>query len=140
MRLLLGTDYATTEEPIWALKELNQPAADFKSTRRWQILTIVRGDKMVELRRDLGPAESFAVDEFAIPGGVADPVTGHIYIEHTVGELLDMADLLRSDKYNRPERPAVSDLIGGYRDLPDRFDRARRGLSMFGEKVRVQRA
>jgi hypothetical protein len=43
----------------------------------------------------MGRADHWLANEFRILGGAVDEVTGRIYIEHTVGELLDIAQYLR---------------------------------------------
>lgn len=140
MSLILGTNAVTMDEPCFSLKELTQPAPDSKSVRRYQILRVIRqGDKLAEFRRDLGPASAFQADEFVIPGGVSD-ARGRMEIVHTVGELMDIADLVRSDRYDRPERPAPSDLIRQYQDLPDHRRRRRKAASQFGPAARIQRS
>ncbi len=137
--LLLGTVAVSLDEPAYSLKEILQPAPDSKSVRRVQDIAVVRADRVVHFQRDLGPADRFKATEFCVPGGVADPETGRIYIEHTVGELVDIADYLRSDQYRPPEPPRASNLIGQYRDLPDKRRRWRKRSSQFGAKVRIQR-
>lgn len=138
--LVLGINAVSMDEACWCLKELIGPSADSKSARRWQIITVLRNDKFAELRRDLGPADHFASDEFVIPGGVYDPATGHGELLETVGELVDIADLLRSPHYQRPERPHGIDLVQHYRDLPDKQRRRRRAVTQFGYGATTQRS
>lgn len=139
--LRLGTNAVGADEPCWCLKELNQPTPDSRGVHRYQIIAVMRGDPPpVEFRRDLGPAAAFTATEFAIPGGVCDPTTGRYWIEHRVGELVEMAERIRSGhRFEAPEPPKPSDLIGGYHDLPDQRRRAKKRLSMIGPEVRVQR-
>ena len=76
-----------------------------KGFHRYQIITVVRNDELVEWHHDMGPATKFkGIDQFRIPGGVRDERTRRIYIEHTVGELQDIANQLRT-------RPQMHTLI-----------------------------
>jgi hypothetical protein len=140
-KLVLGTNVVSFDEPCFSLKEIIAPAPDSKSLRRYQVLKVIRhGDKLAEMRRDLGPARGFQATEFVIPGGVADPQTGRVEILHTVGELVDIADLIRSDVYERPEPPKGADLIQGYYDSPDKKRRRRKRQSTFGYGGKTQRS
>ncbi len=138
-KLILGTNTVSLDEPCWSLKEVLGPAPDYKSLRRWQIIKVIRNDRIAEYRRDLGPAETFKVGEIAIPGGVVDLATGRGELLHTVGELLDIAEYYRRGDLPDPEHPDPSDLIGAYYDLPDQAERERKRLSVMGPQVRVQR-
>ena len=139
-KLLLGTNAVSLDEPAWSLKEILGPAPDSKSVRRFQVIKVVRGDRLAEFRRDLGRADRFTAGEFAIPGGVSDPATGRFELLHTVGELVDIADFLRSDAYQPLPTPEPSDLVGQYHDLPDRRRRASKRQSQFGPRAVIQRS
>ena len=139
-KLILGTDVIRFDEPCFSLKEIIEPAPDSKSVRRTQVLKVMRGDSVAEFRRDLGLASSFKASEFVIPGGVADERNGRIEVLHTVGELQDIADYIRSDVYVPPERPEGIDLIQAYRDSFDKKRRHRKRLSQFGVGGKVQRS
>lgn len=92
------------DEHAWSLRELNLPAPDFKGKRRFQIIEVVRGDRLVKWQLDMGPAKSFNADQFNLMGGFVDERgKGHCF--HSVGELRDMADELR----NRDRLPDVID-------------------------------
>ncbi len=86
------------DEGAFSLKELNFLSPDSKSWRRYQIIKVVRGDKLAEYKRDLGPAKSFQAEEFQVLGGVVDEATGRGEILHTVGELQDIANHMRQFK------------------------------------------
>lgn len=130
------------DEPCWFLAEMNQPTPDYKGVHRYRTLTVYRGDEFVDYRHDLGPAVKFTIDEFQVPGGAREWKHGKwwYYIEHTVGELLDIAHKLHDPSYVRPDRPQPSDLIGYYNELPDRQRKKDKALSTFGAEVRVQRS
>lgn len=138
-RLLFGTDTVSMDEPCFSVKEFLAPAPDSRGVRRYQAIRVIRhGDRLAELRRDLGPAEAFKASEFVIPGGVVES-GGRIEILHTVGELVDIADYLRSGQYRPPEPPRGTNLIQEYRDRPDKRQRRRKRLSQFGPVARIER-
>ena len=101
------------DEPAFSLREENRLSPDFKSMRRYQVIRVVRGDRLVSWIRDLGEASEFDALQFAIPGGTVDEETGigrHFdegYADkiHTVGKLMEMADKMREDKPEETERP-----------------------------------
>lgn len=135
--LVAGTNLVRMDEPCFGLFELVQQSPGSKGFRRYQILLVVRDDRVSEFRRDLGPASSFTAPEFRIPGGVREG--RKIYIEHTVGELADIADLQRNGYFDQPEI-VPTDLIGGYHDHVDQVKKHRTKASHFGPLHRVQRS
>jgi hypothetical protein len=84
------------DEPAYSLRELNEPALDGKSVRRWQIIRVVRRDALVTWQSDLGEARQFDALQFIIPGGTVED--GKPRVWETVGSLQDMAAQLREDK------------------------------------------
>lgn len=96
MALYQGTDYVKKDEPCLALYELNLQSPGSRGFHRYQIIHVIRNDKPTEFRKDLGLAKKTDIGQFRIPGGVIDEKTRRIYIEHSVGELMDIADYLRS--------------------------------------------
>ena len=86
------------------LQEMNLPAPDFKGRWRWQIIKVVRQDRLWEWRRPLGPEGQFAARQFNILGGYVDEQTGRGETWETVGSLMDMADEMRD-----PNRGVVRD-------------------------------
>ena len=81
-------------EPALLLAELNRPAENFKGFRRWQMIKVVRNDRVVTYKEDLGPAENFIGGQVHIPGGMVED-DGRILIWHSVAELQGMAEELR---------------------------------------------
>ena len=61
-----------------------------QTMRRYQIIYLNRDDKLAEYREDLGPASDFDAIQFRIPS----------FWEHTAGELMDIAQDLRSRPAN----------------------------------------
>lgn len=141
MKLLSATLDISLDEPCYLLSEQNLQSPDSRGWRRYQIITVLRPDltisggyRKVEYREDLGPARSFTVDQFNIPGGVQDYGTGRIEIFHTVGQLREMANKLRDPNphaYPPPEHEPA-DLIGMYHDWAANIPLARRAVSTFG--------
>lgn len=124
--LLLGTTIVSPDEPCLGLYELHMQSPNSRGFRRYQIVMVMRGDHPAEARRDMGPASKFKhATEFRIPGGARDSDTGRFHVEHTVGELVDIADALRSEP-QRAIQPSVS-LDGLHQEL-ERRDRRRRGV------------
>lgn len=112
--LHLATPVISNDEPCFMLVEEHIQAPNASGFRRYQIITVVRNDELVEWHHDMGPAKKFKnIDMFRIPGGVRDPETQRLYIEHTVGELRDIADTLRSRPQMRASLPRT-DLIALY--------------------------
>lgn len=88
-----GTHFVINDEPCFGLSEINQMAPDNSAWHRYQLIEVVRDDRIATYRKDMGLAKDFTADQFTIPGGAIDK--GKIYIEHTVGELKDIAFQLR---------------------------------------------
>ena len=86
----------TSDEPAYSLAEVNLVAPDGKGWWRYQVIQVVRGDKLAEYRERLGPTNAFQCIQFFIPGGLATG-NGHVEIYHTVGELKEVADKARLD-------------------------------------------
>lgn len=99
-RILYGTDWISEDEPCLGLFEMNEQAPDYSGFRRYQIIYVVRHDRIAEFRIDLGAEKAFRRDQFNIPGGVINTKTGKMDILHTVGELREIAEWIR-------EKPAM---------------------------------
>ena len=110
--IVIGTNTVSLDEPCYNLSEVDLPGPGNRSINRYQILTVVRGDNLVELRRNLGLSKNFKASQFRIPGGVTDYLTGKFECLHKVGELIDIANHLR-EVYPEPQLPP-SRLIKDY--------------------------
>ena len=93
MRLQYGTHYVAEDEPCLGLYEMNLQSPESRGFHRYQIIFVMRGDRPAEYRRDMGLVTK--ADQLRILGGVRDDVTRKFYIEHTVGELREIADQRR---------------------------------------------
>ena len=108
------------DEPAFNLVELDLQAPDNSGWRRYQIISVVRGERLAEYREDLGPAKDFSADAFRIPGGVWDAATRRMEVLHSVGELREVAEVVRLGPTVRPEiQPR--DLVAEYHDHVDKF-------------------
>lgn len=124
--MLAVTTRVSPDEPCLLLTEqvLQRPGS--RGWRRFQILHVMRGDTAAEYRKDMGPASKFkGVDSFRVPGGARDADTGRYYVEHTVGELRDVADALRDLPGPQPEPRSAQQMIQGYHDTKEQ-QRSRR--------------
>lgn len=137
--LALSAPAVSMDEPCMSLTEVNLQSPDYRGFHRYQIVSIVRNDRLVEHRVDLGLAERFTVQQFKIPGGVVDETTGRIEILHTVGELRDIAIAMRRGLIGRPPEFEPSDLIGRYMEHFEEQERQRRKASTIGALARIQR-
>ena len=117
--LWVGTEGINPNEPCFNLSEVNLQTPEGGSWHRYQILSVVRKDRLAEYREDLGPREGFVSEEFRIPGGVWDPDTNRADIVHTVAELREMAKQTRAaggfSSWLRTPLPTI-DLVGGLDD------------------------
>lgn len=93
-RILVGTNFVLADEPCLGLAELNKQAPDFRGFHRYQIISVIRNDKRIDYREDLGLASNFKADQFVIPGGVENE-RGGVIVE-TVGSLKDIAEQVRT--------------------------------------------
>jgi len=105
--LILATDKVNEDEPCVSLKEVIEPSP-FGGYHRYQIIRVLRGQNIVEFRRDLGNANKYKADVFIIPGCGDD----NIPVER-VGDLAEIADYLRQEAPRHPNKP-MQDLLSGY--------------------------
>ena len=103
------------DEPAFNLTEVNLQPPDNKGWRRFQIISVLRGDRLAEYREDLGPRDDFTADPFRIPGGVWDASIRRIEVVHSVGELREIAEAVRLGPTIRPDIPS-RDLVGEFHD------------------------
>ena len=96
---------------------MNLLAPDKKEHHRYQIIKVIRNDKPAEVRIDLGK-ENATIPQIAIPGSVTRNRVCHI--EHTVGELQEMADQIRGrPAWNIGDHPELD----AWRDHKDKTGR-----------------
>ena len=124
------TRVVTEDEPCYLLAELNLLNASNMARHRYQVLKVVRGDRLVTAYVDLGPANLYRADEVTVPGGYVDEGTGKGYVYSTVGELREIADRLRSGPVRREVEPV--DLNAAYHGFLEEKRRFRNRESTFG--------
>ena len=84
--MILGTDTIQGNEPAFGLFELHMQSPKSKGFHRYQIIQIVRDGRIWEWRKDMGLAKNFkGVNQLRVPS----------YTEHTVEEVMGIADALR---------------------------------------------
>ncbi len=88
------TDYVIDDEPCYNLSELNLVADDGKF-HRYQILAVMRGDRLAEYKEDMGLTKDFKAHQLRVMGG--DIQNNRIYIEETVASLREEANLMRDE-------------------------------------------
>ena len=108
------------DEPAFNLSEVNLQAPDNSGWRRYQIIYVVRGERMAEYREDLGPKDNFTADAFRIPGGVWDASTNRMEVLHSVGELREIAEYVRLGPTVKPHIEK-RDLVHEYNDHMDKL-------------------
>lgn len=121
--LVQASTFVGPDEPALGLVEKDVQSPGNRGLHRYRVVTVIRGDKPVEIWQDKGPSGAAKHEPFGIPGGVIDHITGRIYIEHTAGELIDIADQL-ADRENTALQQQTSDLIGGYHAIMERRQQA----------------
>ena len=133
-------ELATTDiwghEPCWHLSEINRPALDSKSVRRYQTITIIRNDRRVKLERDIGDARLFG-EEFQLICGVPDGKGGGEAL-YTVDEALRMAQDMNLKQPPKTERKP-KDLKKIFWDNIEERNKWKRGASVFGPKFKKER-
>ena len=124
------------DEACYLLMERNLPSSNRRGKSRYQILRLVRDDRVVTAYIYLGPASRFKSDQFDMMGcGLSD--SGKAIPVHTVAELQDGADELRGRAPRRELEP--SDIAGAFRNMQEEKVRRAKHQSTFGEKGFIQR-
>ena len=127
------TEAIHENEKAWSLREQNMVRPPTHQVHRWQIITVVRNDKLAEWWNDLGPAAEFRAPGIEIPA----------LFEHSVAELRDIATEYRlGDDYWRKrtaELSAESTLVKDWLEQMEEDWRVIRNQSSFGPGVSKQR-
>ena len=90
-KILPAVDKVFGNEKAIYLSEVHLQSPDSKGFRRYQIIHVPRNGVICEWRKDLGPVENFqGISELRIPS----------YMEHTVDELKEIANELRTHKFD----------------------------------------
>ena len=125
MTLSIATITLRRDEPAWDLREMNLAPPDYGPPHRYQIIHVVRNDKLVEHRTDMGLASAFGdAKQLNIIGGTVDD-NGRGHVWETVASLMDYADNLRGRRYDWDDIPAmtVDDYANAFEDEQDKQKR-----------------
>lgn len=136
--VVLATEVIYPREPCFELAEVNEMLPiPGHGLRRMQRVRVVRGDKLWDWQRDMGPASAFKTEEFIFAGAVK-VAEGRYNVLETVERLQDAADSYRA-KYDRPEprKHPPMDFVAGLEETATRRREARTGrrqISMRGQR------
>ncbi len=139
------TETVFDDEPCFCLSELIKHNLTGTAWHRYQIIMVVRNDRLAVFQEDLGPQEIFQrygglTPEFRIPGGVINNDTGRCEILHTVAELQDIADWLRLAPPKMDVEPtSKKDFQQGFYDVLDARYRKHNNQTTFGLGGKLQR-
>lgn len=88
--MLVGTTFVKGDEKAYAYQEVHLQSPNSKGIRRYRIIFVNRDGKMAEYREDMGSSKKYkGVRQLNIPS----------LWEHSVDELLDIADYLRTETH-----------------------------------------
>ena len=90
-KILPAVDKVFGNERAIALYEMHLQSPGNRGFHRYQVIHVPRGDVVCEWRKDMGTADNYkGISELRIPS----------YMEHTVDELKNMANELRTHKFD----------------------------------------
>lgn len=127
------TNTVHKDEKAWSLKERNLVRAPDFTLCRYQVITVNRGDQLVEWWSNLGPVTSFTAPELDIPS----------LWEHSVAELQEIAEEKRlGDDYWQKftkEMQDESNLLTDWANQYEERGRVIRNQSVSGPGISKQR-
>lgn len=88
--IIPATSYILDNEKAWSLQEIHEQSPDSRGFHRYRIILVKRDGKLAEYREDMGEAKLYK--------GVRQSNVPSIW-EHSVAELLDIADVLRNETF-----------------------------------------
>lgn len=118
-------------EPCVELGEVERVSAQpGGGTRRFQIVRVVRNDRIYEHVTDMGPAKDFKTEIFIIPGAVGT-TNGHTEVLETVGHVRGLANEYRA-KFDKPMKRTYdpTDFVKAFEEIA-----TRRRQALLGQKV-----
>ena len=130
--LVVAASVVKNDEPALRLEELNVQGIKGQGMQRRQFIHVIRDDKRAIWSEDLGDADSFHAPPFAIPS----------LMEHTVGELREIADQLRESKQGADR---IQELSEASTMLEDAIEQAEQRtlkmhrISVSGPSITVER-
>ena len=130
------TPYVVADEKAMGLLEVELQTDTSKDIHRFQIISVIRGDKQASYVTDLGSRLLFP----------NPPLNIISYMEHSVAELMDMADEARARSSVTKRLAELSEesakgrnIIDAFLDRKDRAWKAIRNQSHFGPTFTKQR-
>lgn len=128
------------DEPAYQVYETEQRSSITGALHRYQYMSVVRSDKLVAYRKDLGPASLYrSRKDFVYLAGYVDFKTGRGDTTYTVSELQDVADQMR----DRPDGTEQIEPRNFMQELSDDLERVQlelRGITTSGPLITVQRS
>jgi len=100
-QVIEATTVLFPDEAAWNLSEVNLMSPDGRGFHRYQVITVVRDDKLKDAHIDMGNEKQYNAMQFRIPALGC----------HTVAELRNIADYLRDLKPRQPEKTRTDLLI-----------------------------
>jgi len=102
-----ATHYISEDEPCFLLTELDSMPPKGKP-HRYRNFYVMRGDRIHLYVEDMGLSKKHKAPECRIPGGVIDPTSKRIFIEHSVAQLRAIAQDLKKSKWDVLELAGVN--------------------------------
>ena len=122
------------DEPCWRLVEMNLPPPDNRAQHRYQLIQVLRNDKLVYVRIDMGLASDWDTETFSIL------TLGQC----SVAKAQEIADEKREDHYWRRfhrelQEEADETFLSDIATEEEELNRIRRNFSIFGPGGHTQR-
>jgi hypothetical protein len=130
--LVVAASIVSPDEPALKLEELNVQGTKEQGMQRRQFIHVIRDDKPAVWSKDLGSADSFTAPQFNVPS----------FMEHTVAELMEIADQLRDSKQGSSrimELEEASSLVGDAIEQAEKRTLEMRRISVSGPSITVER-
>lgn len=120
--VIAGTEWVHPNEPCYLIYEINKPAPDSKSVRRYRYIIVNRGDNLAQYVEDLGLASEFpgAHQSQVKTGGMTD---GRAWSEHTVAEAIGIMEEYRYSYWDYDDLPRLRRLEDGYQHVMEQRKR-----------------
>lgn len=125
------------DEPCYRLEELNLLTPNNKGYHRYQIVWVVRADRLAEHRIDMGVADDVTPQVRIMGGEIDEDGKAHLWGD-SVGKLRDWADWWRGQQ-NFMATIEPTDLLGEWRKDIEEKRKASVGQSTFGPALVKQR-
>jgi len=125
-----ATTWISIDEPCYWLGESYKQSPGSKGFHRYQVIHVIRNDRLAEYVTDMGPAHMYkGIPQFN------QIVAGY----HTVGECMDIATEQRNGLGVKPRERQPKDLWGEYALSLEEKEKRKKNLTTVGAYVTVQR-